>query len=94
MDESQAVRIRLIVGDLPAGVRWAWVEPRIETPAEQMADQPTIPPETPAGTNLLVILLDAATRKHFGIYGGSATTTPAIDALSAQSLIFDAAFAN
>jgi arylsulfatase A-like enzyme len=94
MEESQAVRIRLIVGDLPADVRWAWVEPRIEAPTEQMTDPATVPPETPAETNLLVILLDAATRKHFGIYGGSATTTPSIDALSAESLVFDAAFAN
>lgn len=94
VEGSQAVRIRLTVRDLPAGVRWAWVEPRIETPAEPVIDQSTIPPEAPVGTNLFVILLDAAARKHFGIYGGSATTTAAIDALSAESLVFDAAFAN
>ncbi len=93
LERSRAVRLRLGVGELPKGARLAWIAPRVET--AEPADRPAASaPRLPQGTNVVVILLDAATRKYFGVYGGDPDATPAVDALAAESLIFDSAFAN
>ena len=45
------------------------------------------------GKNIVMVLLDAAAVAHFGYAGYERDTTPNIDALAAQSLIFDEAYA-
>ncbi len=44
------------------------------------------------GKNLVMILLDAAAYGHFGYAGYDRATTPVIDALAAQSLVFETAY--
>jgi arylsulfatase A-like enzyme len=53
--------------------------------------------ETPArctGCNLLLIVLDAARADHFGCYGYSRPTTPNIDRLADESVLFERAVSN
>jgi len=45
------------------------------------------------GRNVLVILLDAAAAGHFGSYGYDRPTTPRIDQLAAESVLFEQAYA-
>ena len=42
--------------------------------------------------NILIIILDAARADHFGVYGYERDTTPIIDRLAAESLVFRNAF--
>ena len=44
------------------------------------------------GKNLVMILLDAAGYSHFGFSGYERNTTPIIDALAVESLVFDTAY--
>jgi len=44
-------------------------------------------------TNLVVFVLDAATRDRFGVYGSSANTTPHVDLIAKESVVFDSAYA-
>jgi hypothetical protein len=44
------------------------------------------------GKNVVMILLDAAAYGHFGFAGYDRATTPVIDALAAQSLVFETAY--
>jgi len=46
-----------------------------------------------AGADLIWIVLDAARADHFGAYGHALETTPNIDALMAESIVFDEAYA-
>lgn len=46
-----------------------------------------------AGRNVLIVLLDAAAVSHMGCYGYDRGTTPAIDRLAAESVVFDNAYA-
>lgn len=57
-------------------------------------------PESPAslqraaaGKNLLIVLLDAAASRHFGCYGYDRDTTPHLDRVAAESVVFDNAYA-
>jgi arylsulfatase A-like enzyme len=45
------------------------------------------------GKNVVMVLLDAAAVAHFGYEGYARNTTPNIDALAAESVIFDEAYA-
>lgn len=47
----------------------------------------------PPGANVVVIVLDAARPDRFGCYGAERDTTPHIDTLAAESLVFDSVFA-
>lgn len=44
------------------------------------------------GTNVVVVVLDAARADHFGAYGYPRETTPTFDALARQALVFDQHF--
>lgn len=48
--------------------------------------------EAARGKNLVMVLLDAGGYGHFGFAGYDRETTPNIDALAAQSLVFDTAY--
>jgi arylsulfatase A-like enzyme len=45
------------------------------------------------GKNIVMVLLDAAAYRHFGFAGYDRNTTPNIDALAAESVVFDQAYA-
>jgi len=45
------------------------------------------------GANLLIVLLDAASAHHLGCYGYSRDTTPHLDRVAAESVVFDRAYA-
>jgi arylsulfatase len=47
----------------------------------------------PRNTNIVIIVLDAARPDHMGCYGYPRDTTPTIDRLAAQSLVFESHFA-
>lgn len=49
--------------------------------------------EAAAGRNVLILVLDAAAAGHFGCYGYNRDTTPFIDELAAESVVFDNAYA-
>jgi len=46
----------------------------------------------PSGSrpNIVVLVLDGASAKHMGLYGGKGDTTPVLDALGRESVVFDA----
>jgi arylsulfatase A-like enzyme len=45
-----------------------------------------------AGSNVVLIILDAARADHFGCYGYGRRTTPEIDAIAADGVVFESAF--
>ena len=45
-----------------------------------------------ASSNVLVVVLDAAGARHFGCYGHSRRTTPNIDRIAAEGIVFDRAY--
>jgi arylsulfatase A-like enzyme len=47
-----------------------------------------------AGCNLLLVVLDAARADHFGCYGYPRSTTPNIDRLAEESVVFEQAFSD
>ena len=61
----------------------------VESPPESAPVRETVaePPD------IVLIVLDAARADHFGSYGYSLDTTPHIDALAAEALVFENAFA-
>jgi len=48
-------------------------------------------PARPTGPNIVVFLLDAARADHFGAYGYGRPTTPHVDALAAEGIVFESA---
>ncbi|MCP4571708.1 MAG: sulfatase [bacterium] len=49
--------------------------------------------EGAAGANLVIVLLDAASAHHLGCYGYDRDTTPHLDRVAAESVVFDRAYA-
>jgi arylsulfatase A-like enzyme len=45
-----------------------------------------------AGSNVLVVVLDAAGARHFGCYGYPRRTTPEIDRIASEGVVFERAF--
>ncbi len=62
-------------------------------PAPSSAQAPEAGGAEPRGPNLLVISVDALRREHLGLYGYERATSPSLDALFAQSVVFDNAYA-
>jgi arylsulfatase A-like enzyme len=89
LPQAQAVRLHLSVTELPAQARWVWIDPRILAPP---ADPSPPPARAAEGTNVVFFLLDAASRNRFGVYGHPDGTTPSIDAIAQESLVFESAF--
>lgn len=100
-----AVRVGLHLEARPgpaAGV--AWRAPRIwglaPAEAQPLASRAQPPPgpgmdalrRSLAGSNVLLVLLDAAGARHFGCYGYARATTPEIDRLAAEGVLFDRAY--
>ncbi len=61
---------------------------------ESAPSEPKRPPvELPSSPDIVLIVLDAARPDHFGCYGYERDTTPDLDRLAAESLVFTNAFA-
>jgi arylsulfatase A-like enzyme len=93
--------------DSPGGgaVRVVWRAPRVWG-SSAAAGQPLVraraerPAPAPprelrralAGSNVLLVVLDAAGARHFGCYGYARATTPEIDRLAAEGVLFERAY--
>ena len=80
------VEIDVDLGGDPIAVETVELEP---TPSEPglPSELPLIPPD------IVLIVLDAARPDHFGCYGYGRDTTPQLDRLAAESVVFSNAFA-
>ncbi|MDY0059345.1 MAG: sulfatase-like hydrolase/transferase [Myxococcota bacterium] len=67
--------------------------PPAETPPPATADPARPPTGAPLATNLLVILVDTVRADHVGAYGYARPTTPRIDALAAEGILFERCYA-
>ena len=94
--------VRLALGvEGPSSRRFAWASwgaPRIVSrltrtarPAEADAHVAELPPSL-AATNVLLVVLDAAGARHFHCYGYPRATTPEIDRIAAEGVLFERAF--
>jgi arylsulfatase A-like enzyme len=96
------VRIGLAVGEV-SGPRFAWgrfVGPRVlgEGGADPLQPAPLSPSEDAradglrkalAGANVVLVILDAGRAQEFGCYGYSRPTTPEIDRMAAEGVVFE-----
>lgn len=75
-----------------------WVKPRVtvSAPKTVAAEDPRIADARKklASSNVLIILLDAASAGHFSTYGYHLPTTPNIDSLAREGVVFTKAFCN
>jgi arylsulfatase A-like enzyme len=84
-------RLRFALDDLPPDSRWLW------TTLQLVSDSPAMvatPPPTLRGINVVFVVLDASNRARFGPWGSARATTPNLDSLVPESLVFDAAHAH
>jgi arylsulfatase A-like enzyme len=104
-DSGAIVRVGLQVGG-GSSERYAWGvwrAPRIL--GRGIADSLIAAPFTPAedgratalrkalaGANVLLVILDAARAQEFGTYGYTRATTPQIDSIAAEGVVFENAF--
>ena len=90
---GRPVRLSLVLEGLPEGARWLWTGARIARSGTEPDEAPARDGDAPAlpGLNVVVVVLDAAQRHRFGLYGGG-PTTPHVDAFARDALVFDAAY--
>jgi len=100
----EPVRIGLHVDGTSPGPRGVWLAPRIlgqgkgpslrprpyASTANSLADPLR---EQLKGVNVLVVLMDAARASHLGCYGYDRPTTPEIDRLAREGVVFERAYA-
>jgi arylsulfatase len=86
-------RLRFALGDLPPRARWFWTKLALVAASPAVAVAPAPAPSL-RGVNVVFVLLDASNRAHFGPWGSDRGTTPNLDALVPESLVFDAAHAH
>ncbi len=105
--EGALARIGLHVGG-PPGARFLWglwTAPRIlgrDADAEVVGARPSPSPEERRrgdglrdalkGANVLLIVMDAARADHFGCYGYSRSTSPNVDAIAREGVVFERAY--
>jgi arylsulfatase A-like enzyme len=81
---GKAVRLRFSVEQLPPGSEWFWLEPRLLGPDLPREDAVIAP-----AANVVLVVLDAAARSRLGLYGAPEGSTPELDSIANESLIFD-----
>jgi arylsulfatase A-like enzyme len=101
--EGQILRLGLHVGG-PARFAWGtWTAPRVLGRGGVAGLEPTpLPPEEErradglrqglAGTNVLLVILDAARARQLGAYGYGRAPTPVIDRIAREGVVFESAF--
>jgi arylsulfatase A-like enzyme len=76
----------------------AWLQPSIVgKPIKSNEEEPEIAKQmrdAARNSNIVFILLDAAAAKHFGCYGDRHGTTPVIDQLAKEGVLFQKAYTN
>ena len=78
-------------------VSLVWKSPAIEGTAEEQNDAQSAPPtpnDTPRAENVLFILLDACRADSLGCYGYGRDTTPFIDKLARNGVVFERAYSS
>jgi arylsulfatase A-like enzyme len=96
-------RLGLHVEAAAGRAAWAcWRTPRVFAEKSATVVRAVPPPsggervvrlrEVLADVNVLLVVLDAASAKHFGCYGYGRRTTPEIDSIAAQGVVFEEAF--
>ncbi len=92
------------VGGQAAGAGWGdWgaprilgggrVEPAVAPSTAPVGDRRAAPlRDALRGVNVLLVVLDAAGARHFGCYGYPRATTPEIDAIAREGIVFDRAY--
>jgi arylsulfatase A-like enzyme len=101
--EGGLARLGLHVDSASGGAVWAcWRTPRVfaEKPATVVR---AVPPAADdervaelrgalASANVMLVVLDAASAKHFGCYGYPRRTTPELDRIASEGVVFEEAF--
>jgi len=82
IEHDGPIALRIGAEDHAAAVRVTLSTPAREAPTEAT---------TPVDANIVLIFLDGANALRTGLYGYERETTPVIDALGADSLVYDAA---
>jgi arylsulfatase len=89
-------RGRLVLRAEGDGSAWAvWGAPRVMAPAReprQPSAQALALRKAVRGTNVILVVLDAAGAPHFSCYGYSRSTTPQLDAIAAEGVLFERAY--
>ncbi len=92
-------RIRFqVTRDSIGRAQTAWLQPVLETDGRERKEAPEVREHaemlrrTNKDANVVVILLDAARADHFGCYGYGRNTTPIVDGLAKESLLFRRAY--
>jgi arylsulfatase len=57
------------------------------------AEKPAVAPSTAKGPNVVLIIADTLRADHLGVYGARDVSTPAVDSLAADGVVFEKAFA-
>jgi arylsulfatase A-like enzyme len=86
---------RLVLRAEGSGPAWAvWGAPRILAPSPPAARDPRAETLRTAlrGRNVVLVVLDAAGARHFSSYGYERRTTPEIDAIAAEGVLFENAY--
>jgi arylsulfatase A-like enzyme len=109
LEATGPIRVRFEVASDDPDTRWLWIEPRIAAvpplPPPNGVETATAPPvevaapappslRLPAGTPIVILVLDATQRARLGVYGSTTNATPHIDRLSRDALVFDSAYAS
>jgi arylsulfatase A-like enzyme len=95
---AAAAAQRLTLGVEPTGRGPVWVTwPHLEMVAAQAPPASAAPAADAlrrglAGTNVVMVVLDAARPSHFGCYGYAHDTTPAVDRLAREGVVFERAY--
>lgn len=82
-----ALRLYAEIEGLAPGSRWIWTSLALHRPGASPPAEEAAPSR--AGLNVVLVILDAAQRARFGVYGNERGTTPSIDALAREGLVFD-----
>lgn len=88
-------RLRFALDDVVSGSDWLWTKLRVASDAPApVATAAQAPAPTLRGINVVFVLFDASNRARFGPWGSDRATTPNLDALVSESLVFDAVHAH
>jgi arylsulfatase A-like enzyme len=85
--------LRLVLHADGSGPAWvAWMAPRILAPPAAPDSRAQALQDALQGSNVILVVLDAAGARHFSSYGYERRTTPEIDAIAAEGVLFENAY--
>lgn len=91
LDGHQGRRV-VFFFEAKGGGRLALGQPRLvlgKPASNETRETPTQPAQTQEKPNVVILVLDAARADHFSTYGYKRETSPEIDAIAAESLVFE-----